>query len=289
MNTPSHNNTHPGKIALYAIMALVITSAIHITCIIVSSMWLHNPIPGQIAAFIITGCIGAAVWSKNTASAPQKQPVGKNAATLAVISCLFIILANVFILGYLGSFNTSEVSDEQIRNLAWQHPTTKNIATYITVVLTTSLIGPAAEEMFFRGGLHTALKKFTPSIAIATMVSASTFAISHADPIQIIWTLPAGILFALVYELTGSLVLPIILHIIYNTTLESVHAVNILLEAENIFTKLTHGATGILFITVSLVGAGLSLVSLFAHVKNSRQGRDEVKNTWARVSPAEGE
>lgn len=286
--TPTSQTAHPIKITLYATLALAITSITHIACIILSSLWLNTPIPGQILAFIITGLIGVSVWSKNTAAAPPKQPIGKNAAILAMISCLFIILANIFILGYLGSFNTSEVSEEQIRNIAWQQPTVKNIVTYTIVVLTTCLIGPIAEELFFRGGLHTTLKKFTPSIITASIVSSIVFALSHANPVQILWTLPTGMLFALTYELTGSLTLPIILHIVHNTTLEAVHAINVLLGAGNIFTTLTHGATGILFITVSLIGVVLSLVSLFAHVESSRQEREEVKGSWARVSPAEG-
>jgi membrane protease YdiL (CAAX protease family) len=77
------------------------------------------------------------------------------------------------------------------------------------------VIGPIAEEAFFRGILYGFLRRW--GILIALLVSTLLFVLAH--PIAYRLSLPqvvGGILFAVSYEVEGSLIVPITIHVIAN-------------------------------------------------------------------------
>ena len=87
------------------------------------------------------------------------------------------------------------------------------------------VIGPVIEEIFFRGFLFTFLKNYMAT-GLAVVVSATVFALAHVNvgaSIQL-WVLACVL--ALAYEHTGSLLLPISIHGLFNL----VTAMNLLLE-----------------------------------------------------------
>ncbi|HJH28220.1 MAG TPA: CPBP family intramembrane metalloprotease [Methanosarcinaceae archaeon] len=77
------------------------------------------------------------------------------------------------------------------------------------------VVGPVAEEMFFRGIIYGFLKRWgiIPAIGISTLLfTLSHYFISGAFITQML----GGIVFALAYELEGCLLVPILIHILGN-------------------------------------------------------------------------
>jgi CAAX protease family protein len=77
------------------------------------------------------------------------------------------------------------------------------------------LFGPLCEELYFRGILYGALRRFGP--LLATLGSSLLFAVVHFTPAAIPVLMVIGIALALLYELTGSLWPPIAFHVLNNS------------------------------------------------------------------------
>jgi uncharacterized protein len=78
--------------------------------------------------------------------------------------------------------------------------------------------GPVAEELFFRGFMYGALKKYV-GIFWAMMVTAALFSALHTNMVGFLPIMVLGIALAYVYEKTGTLVSSITLHTIHNFTM----------------------------------------------------------------------
>ena len=77
------------------------------------------------------------------------------------------------------------------------------------------IIAPVIEEIFFRGFLYTFLKNnMTPGFAL--VASAGIFAVAHANVGSIVQLWVLGCALGLAYEHTGSLLLPIGIHGLFN-------------------------------------------------------------------------
>ena len=84
------------------------------------------------------------------------------------------------------------------------------------------LLAPIAEELLFRGLLYRALRR-RRSVAVAAVVSAVLFAVVHLDvavtqPLALVGLTLVGVVLAVVYERTGSLLVPVAAHAGYNGT-----------------------------------------------------------------------
>ena len=92
-------------------------------------------------------------------------------------------------------------------------------------VLQAVLIAPVIEEVFFRGFLFGFLKNYVP-VGWAIVISAGIFALAHVNvgATAQLWVL--GLVLALAYEHTGSLLLAIGIHSCWNF----ITALNLLLE-----------------------------------------------------------
>ena len=73
------------------------------------------------------------------------------------------------------------------------------------------MVGPAAEEFFFRGILYGFLRRWGMIVALvlSTLIFVLCHPIGHGIPVT---RLVGGLLFALAYEFGGSLVVPITIH-----------------------------------------------------------------------------
>jgi membrane protease YdiL (CAAX protease family) len=92
------------------------------------------------------------------------------------------------------------------------------------LALTTLLacvVGPVAEELFFRGLLFSTLRR-RMSRWPATVLSGSAFALLHTNVLGFPSILLLGCLLANLYERTGSLASPLAVHILHNTLLLTV-------------------------------------------------------------------
>ncbi|PIQ84051.1 MAG: hypothetical protein COV75_04235, partial [Candidatus Omnitrophica bacterium CG11_big_fil_rev_8_21_14_0_20_63_9] len=107
--------------------------------------------------------------------------------------------------------------EEPIAQLIFQEG--RPLVLAMTMVLA-CVIGPIAEELLFRGVLYAAVRKRT-SWVIAMLVSGALFALIHTNPLGFIPIMGLGCLLAYLYERTGSLAGPLLVHIVHNTLLMS--------------------------------------------------------------------
>lgn len=90
-----------------------------------------------------------------------------------------------------------------------------NRSNNIMGILLAIIIIPIFEEVFFRGIIFGCLRK-NYSFKISIIVQALIFSTMHINLIQGVYTFIAGILLALIYVKTKTLLAPIIVHIEYN-------------------------------------------------------------------------
>ena len=85
----------------------------------------------------------------------------------------------------------------------------------LTVAVSIVLLVPIAEELLFRGLLFGALQRWlSPRWTI--VLTAAIFTLVHMQPIYFLPMLPVGLLLGLARQKSGSLALPMVLHIINN-------------------------------------------------------------------------
>lgn len=86
-----------------------------------------------------------------------------------------------------------------------------------TGFLAICIIGPVMEEIMMRRIILTEVAQATGKKWLGIIISAAIFAAIHGNPIQIIFAMPAGILLGWLYCKTGSLLVPVCVHIMNNT------------------------------------------------------------------------
>jgi membrane protease YdiL (CAAX protease family) len=85
----------------------------------------------------------------------------------------------------------------------------------LSFFLVGGIVGPIAEEVFFRGILYGFFRRW--GVAVALTISTVLFVLAHSVSHGVfIPQLVGGILFAVVYEVEGSLVAPITIHTLGN-------------------------------------------------------------------------
>jgi len=89
-------------------------------------------------------------------------------------------------------------------------------------IISTLIVAPVVEEVFFRGFLYNALKAHFPLI-IAVMIQAMLFSFVHnANPMDSVKHFLCGIALAIIYERRKSLLAPILVHVISNVSVLSI-------------------------------------------------------------------
>lgn len=85
------------------------------------------------------------------------------------------------------------------------------------VVLSVGVVGPAAEEVFFRGYLQSELRRRWPAWA-AVIATSAGFAVLHVDPtgVHVALALVLGLYLGFVVELTGSTLPAVVCHVVNN-------------------------------------------------------------------------
>ena len=87
---------------------------------------------------------------------------------------------------------------------------------FIRTFIVMALVPAVGEEMFFRGILMRFIKKRTHTMVVPVLGSALVFAIFHSNIYGLPSIFTAGILLALIYNLTGSLWCSIFAHLLFN-------------------------------------------------------------------------
>ena len=93
----------------------------------------------------------------------------------------------------------------------------QSLAGTVSGFLGVCIVGPIMEEMIMRRVILKEMAKATKSMWWGIIISSALFAIIHGNPIQIVFAMPAGIILGWLYCKTGSLLVPICIHIINNT------------------------------------------------------------------------
>ena len=88
------------------------------------------------------------------------------------------------------------------------------------IVLLACTVGPAVEELFFRGVLYPAIRQRTSRL-IGMLISGAIFALLHTNIAGFIPIMALGCLLAYLYERTGSIAAPLAVHIVHNSFLIS--------------------------------------------------------------------
>lgn len=86
-----------------------------------------------------------------------------------------------------------------------------------TMLLLMGIVGPAAEELFYRGILFRWFRQRL-SFWYAAVASAVLFGFAHIQPDAMLNAAFAGIVFAALYERSGSLLMPTLAHQTWNCT-----------------------------------------------------------------------
>ncbi|HLP08511.1 MAG TPA: CPBP family intramembrane glutamic endopeptidase, partial [Opitutaceae bacterium] len=77
------------------------------------------------------------------------------------------------------------------------------------------VVVPIGEELLFRAGIFRISMRYLPRWA-ALLLSATAFALLHSNTVHFAPLLVLGIVFTLAYERTGSLLVPVIAHGLFN-------------------------------------------------------------------------
>lgn len=93
----------------------------------------------------------------------------------------------------------------------------KEMAKTVTGFLGICIIGPIMEEIMMRRIILKEMEKLTKSMWWGIIISAALFSVIHVNPIQVVFAMPAGIILGWLYCKTGSLLVPICLHMLNNT------------------------------------------------------------------------
>ncbi|MFJ2662538.1 CPBP family intramembrane glutamic endopeptidase [Arthrobacter koreensis] len=95
------------------------------------------------------------------------------------------------------------------------HSQVKQAAPVLLTLLLVLVLAPMGEEMLMRGLAYARLRRHLPPVA-AALLTAGVFSLLHQNLVQILATLPLGMLLAAVYERTGRLTPVIGMHIVFN-------------------------------------------------------------------------
>lgn len=93
--------------------------------------------------------------------------------------------------------------------------TSSDIGVRVALVVSAVIVAPVAEELLFRGFLYPAIKRFTDPL-FAMVCSGLLFAAVHNNLPALVPLMILGIAFALAYEYSGNLWVPVFMHALFN-------------------------------------------------------------------------
>ena len=143
----------------------------------------------------------------------DKMPVGRS--LLLGISLLISAYPTVFAVGVLTSvlLKINPTTDVQEVMRIFENATA--VTQRIPIILLAVAIAPVAEELAFRGYLYGVIKRFFGAVP-ALLLSGILFALIHLNLPSFFPLLVLGWVFALAYELSGSLLVPMTMHALFN-------------------------------------------------------------------------
>ncbi len=101
------------------------------------------------------------------------------------------------------------------QDLANLFVSTKSAPLLLGLTFMAIVVAPLGEELIFRAGVFRLARQFLPRWA-ALLLSAVAFASLHLSAVHFLPLVVLGIIFALAYEKTGSLLVPVVAHGLFN-------------------------------------------------------------------------
>jgi hypothetical protein len=138
---------------------------------------------------------------------PRPGPVARWLAVGAVAGAVWIVAGNLLVAALSGLLGVATGGS----------PFATDRAELLRALLTTGLLVPVVEELLFRGVLLNWLRArlaLWPAIALSSLL----FGAVHLDAIGLVYTVPAGVLFAWLYVRSNSLYVAIAAHVAANVT-----------------------------------------------------------------------
>ncbi|WP_395745331.1 type II CAAX prenyl endopeptidase Rce1 family protein [Prosthecobacter sp.] len=134
--------------------------------------------------------------------------------TVAVFTVIILVSVNL-----LSALSTDWLRDiwpnVQPQDMVKAFKGSSGIGYKILVIIAAVVIAPLAEETLFRGFVYGVLKRYTDA-PFAALSSSLMFAIIHMHVGALLPLCALAVLFCVAYELTGCLLVPMLLHAIFN-------------------------------------------------------------------------
>jgi len=160
----------------------------------------------------------------------------------------------------------------------------KDMSKTVWGFLAICIIGPIMEEIMMRRVILKEMEKATKSMWLGIIISAAVFAVVHINPVQVVFAMPAGIILGWLYCKTGSLLVPICVHILNN----SISFVSMRAESE---TEINLDSTlGVILLIIFLVVTTVSciwIVRYYARLKKEQEALEQAAAEEAAAQPVE--
>lgn len=123
----------------------------------------------------------------------------------------------------LGVWNTQLIPPPEEFVAFLEHIVPHGTGRWILALITAGLVVPVCEEVVFRGLVQQASRRMIGGTA-AALTTGALFALLHGQPWMLAGLILIGCVLGLVYEATGSLWAPILVHGVYNTAVIGIQA-----------------------------------------------------------------
>ena len=132
------------------------------------------------------------------------------------LSLLVCALPLIFAASYLASYflHSDPTTDSQEIIQVFEH--SKSIGERLPIILLAVVIAPVAEELAFRGYLYGVMRRYFGALP-ALVFTGVLFAIIHLNVPTLFPLFVLSCLFTVSYEVTGSLLVPMTMHALFNT------------------------------------------------------------------------
>ena len=132
-------------------------------------------------------------------------------------SALFVLQSELATWSYILFPDESRLNEM----MALLSPCVDSMADILGGYITIGIVGPVCEEILFRGIIfHFLLRHYRSrgkTALVPILFQAFLFSVAHMNPLQMFYAFSAGLVFGVVALWTGSLIFPILLHVINNS------------------------------------------------------------------------
>lgn len=196
---------------LYFVISIVVSGIVMTAALLTQRMgaggsynfWINlSSAAGTIASF--AACYG--IWYRQIRVRPIKRVDGLSLLPMAILAAALAVGMNG-LLTLLELYKYSPTFQE-VSQLQFDIPVWLGIIVY-------GVLAPLAEETLFRGVVYGQMKKAF-NIPAAILISGLAFGLFHGNLVQFFYASALGIVLALVYELYGTILAPMLFHGIAN-------------------------------------------------------------------------